>query len=66
MPLVDMQNLWWQSATPANLGLDPSEMALSQQQEMQHQMQQQMQEQMQQTEFVERLDRDSEFEHAPH
>ncbi|PZD28374.1 fungal specific transcription factor domain containing protein [Pyrenophora tritici-repentis] len=24
-PLVDMQNLWWHSASPANLGLDPSE-----------------------------------------
>ncbi|KAE8837832.1 hypothetical protein PTNB73_04160 [Pyrenophora teres f. teres] len=56
MPLVDIQNLWWQSAAPVNLGLDPSELILSQQQQMQQQMQQRMQQQMQQTEFAEQLE----------
>jgi hypothetical protein len=53
VPIVDMQQLWWQSAPLNNLSFNPSEMNLSQQQLMQQQMQLQMQQQMQQAGFTE-------------
>ncbi|KAI4622305.1 hypothetical protein J4E83_005047 [Alternaria metachromatica] len=56
VPLIDMQQLWWQSAPLSNLGLYPSEMNMSQQQLMQQQMQQQMHQQMQMSDLTEQQD----------
>ncbi|KAG9186065.1 hypothetical protein G6011_02621 [Alternaria panax] len=66
VPMVDMQHLWWHSAPFTNLGLNPSEMDLSQQQLMQQQMQQQMQIQMQQTDYAEHHGGEDEFSPTSH
>ncbi|KAI4947324.1 hypothetical protein J4E91_006676 [Alternaria rosae] len=65
VPLVDMQQLWWQSAPLSNLTFNPSEMNLSQQQLMQQQMQQQMHRQMRQGDFSEQQDKQSSPEQPP-
>ena len=56
VPLVDMQQLWWQSAPLSHLDFNPSVMHMSQQQLMQQQMQQQMHQQMQQSDLNEQED----------
>ncbi|KAI4667152.1 uncharacterized protein J4E79_001836 [Alternaria viburni] len=56
VPLVDMQQLWWQSAPLSHLNFNPSAMNMSQQQLMQQQMQQQMHQQMQQSGLAEQED----------
>jgi len=56
VPLVDMQQLWWQSAPLSHLNFNPSAMNMSQQQLMQQQMQQQMHQQMQQSDLNEQED----------
>lgn len=56
VPLVDMQQLWWQSAPLSHLDFNPSTMNMSQQQLMQQQMQQQMHQQMQQSGLAEQED----------
>lgn len=65
VPLVDMQQLWWQSAPLSNLTFNPSEMNLSQQQLMQQQMQQQMHRQMRQGDFSEQQDEQGPLEQLP-
>jgi hypothetical protein len=74
-PLVDMQNLWWQSASPADRSLDPSGIGLSQrpsgvelsqQQLMQEQMQQQMHQSMLQAELAKQVEREGKRKHPPY
>jgi hypothetical protein len=66
VPLVDMQQLWWHSAPLSNLGINPSDTTLPQEQLMQQQMQQQMYEQMQQADYTkEQNDGEGAFSQPP-
>jgi hypothetical protein len=61
IPLTDLQNLWWHTAPSGDLGLDPSKMVSSQQQ----QMQQQMHQQMQQAELAEQQEQGGDWHQSP-
>ncbi|KAF1832463.1 fungal-specific transcription factor domain-containing protein [Decorospora gaudefroyi] len=64
-PIVDMQDLWWQSAPYGNPEMDPAGMGLSQQQLMQEQMQQQMHQQMHQADFLQHQEQDGNLDFFP-
>ncbi|KAL6157198.1 hypothetical protein ACJQWK_06830 [Exserohilum turcicum] len=65
-PIVDMQNLWWQTVPSDNMGLDPSDMLISQQQQMHHQIHQDMQQHdMQHGYWAEPPGGDDSLEHPP-
>lgn len=61
-PIVDMQNLWWQPAPSDNPDLDPTGLALPQQQEIPHHINQQMQYQ----DWAQQPDENEDYGHAPH
>ncbi|KAH7551505.1 hypothetical protein BM1_09821 [Bipolaris maydis] len=67
-PILDMQNLWWQSASSANLSLDPSELVMPYQQQAQQppqQMHHQIHQDMQQNDWMQQPDEDDDLDHAP-
>ncbi|XP_014555881.1 hypothetical protein COCVIDRAFT_38446 [Bipolaris victoriae FI3] len=71
-PILDMQNLWWQSASSANMSLDPSELVMPYQQQPQPQQpqpQQQMHDQIhqgiQQTDWMHQPDGDDDLDQPP-
>lgn len=75
-PIVDMQNLWWQPMPSDNMNLDPSDMLMSQQQQMHHRIHQDLQQpsmqqsdtqqpNMQQGYWMQQPGRDDRLEHPP-
>lgn len=59
-PIVDMQNLWWQSATSENLSLDPSGLGLPPQDQLP-----QVDPEMQYNDWTQPLDANDGFGNAP-
>jgi hypothetical protein len=66
VPLIDMQSLWWQSASSGDTSIETPGIALSQQQLMQGQMQQQMHEEMQQADREEQPARGGDWDYPPY
>ncbi|KAF1945611.1 hypothetical protein EJ02DRAFT_451329 [Clathrospora elynae] len=64
-PIVNIQDLWWNSATESDMGMGSSGITFSQQQQMQQQMAQ-MHEEMQQAEQAAQQERDTGLENSPH